>query len=263
MCLLAAAAVLAPAYQESVPIRTGSARHFLGEHLVYKIEWDPPWYFFFLPQMEAGEIEIQSLGETEYKGKKALQIRFKGHSSGTLVKMSGMQVEDEFVFFAEPETLCTLGSSTKIQEAKRKREVEVQFLPDSRQLHIREMDDSTVPPKLKKDEIKDNIPECVHDPISALYLFRESKLEDQFARTFTLANDDKIKEVRALVEKREMISGTSGKVAAWRVNTTSLMGGLFKEGGQCRFWLSADDRKIPIQFEVKVRLGRIFGRLKP
>ncbi len=263
MCLLAAAAVLAPAHQESAPLRAGNALQLFGEHLVYKIDWDPPWYLFFIPQMEAGEVDIQWLGETEYNGRKALQVRFKGHSSGTLVKMSGMQVEDEFVFFTEPGTLCTLGSTTKIREGKRKREVEVQYLPESRQLHIREMDESTDPSKLKKDEIKNNIPECVHDPISALYLLRESPLEDHFARTFTLVNDDKIREVRTLVEKQEMIPGPLGKVAAWRINTASLMGVLFKEGGQFRIWLSADDRKIPIQFEAKVHLGRILGRLKP
>jgi hypothetical protein len=263
VCLAAAAAVFASAYEESAPLRVGIAPQLSGEHLVYKINWDPPWIFFLLPQMEVGEVDIQWLGETEYNGKKALQVRFEAHSSGTLVKMSGMRVEDEFVFFTEPGTLCTLGSSTKIREGKRKREVEVQYLPESRQLHIREMDHSTVPPKFKKDEIKNNIPECVHDPISALYLLRQSPLEDQFTRTFTLVNDDKIREVRTLVEKQEMIPGASGKVAAWRINTASLMGVLFKEGGQFRIWLSADDRKIPIQFEAKVRLGRILGRLKP
>jgi hypothetical protein len=262
MCLLAAAAVLAPANQESAPTGTGNALQFAGEHLIYKIEWDPPWYFFFLPQMEAGEAEVQLVGETEYNGKNALQIRFKAHSSGTLVKMSGVQIEDEFVFFTDPETLCTLGSSATTREGKRKRQIEVQFLRENRQLHIREMDESTVPPKLKKDETKSNIPECVHDPLSALYLFRGSQLQEQYAQTFTLVNDDKIKEVRVLVDKQEMLPGTSGKAAAWRVNAASLMGGLFREGGQFKIWLSADDRKIPLQFEIKVRLGRVLGRLK-
>jgi len=212
--------------------------------------------------MEAGEAEIQLVGETEYNGKKALQIRFKAHSSGALVKMSGVQIEDEFVFFTDPETLCTLGSSATIREGKRKRQVEVQYLRENHQLHIREMDESTVPPKLKKDETKNNIPECVHDPLSALYLFRGAQLQDRYAQTFTLANDDKIREVRALVDKREMIPGPSGKAAAWRINTASLMGVLFKEGGQFKIWLSADEKKIPLQFEVKVHLGRVLGRLK-
>ena len=37
---------------------------------------------------------------------------------------------------------------------------------------------------------------------------------------------------------------------------------LFKEGGQFWIWLSADERKIPVQFEVKVKLGKVMGKLK-
>jgi hypothetical protein len=243
------------------PERT--ARNFIGEQLVYKIQWDPPWYLFFLPAMEAGEVELQLNGEKEYNGRKVLEVRLKGRSSGNLVKMAGMKIEDEFVFLTEPESFCTLSSSSRIREGKRKRQVDVQYLGATRQLHIREMDEADVPPKLKKDETKNGIPECVHDPLSALYLFRESSLREGYAQNFILANDDKIKEVKALVEKQEIIQGPAGKTAAWRVTPTALMGGLFKEGGQFRIWLSADEKKVPLQFEVKVKLGRIFGRLKP
>jgi hypothetical protein len=260
--VLAAAALLASAYQEPAPDNAaGSTRSFIGERLVYKIRWDPPWYLFFLPTMEAGEAELQLSRETEFNGRKTLEIRFKAHSSGTLVRMAGVKIEDEFAFFTDPETFCTLGTSAKIREGKRKRQIEVQYFPETRRLHIREMDESTVPPKLKKDETKSDIPECVHDPFSALYLFRSSPLRDQYTRDFTLANYDKIKEVQAKVEKREIIQGPSGKVAAWKVSTVSLMGGLFKEGGQFKIWLTADDRKVPVQFEVKVHLGHILGKL--
>jgi hypothetical protein len=40
------------------------------------------------------------------------------------------------------------------------------------------------------------------------------------------------------------------------------MGGVFKEGGQFRIWLSADDKKVPLQFEVRVKLGKVLGALK-
>jgi hypothetical protein len=53
-----------------------------------------------------------------------------------------------------------------------------------------------------------------------------------------------------------------GKSAAWNIRTAALMGGLFKEGGQFRIWLSADQRKVPLQFEAKVSLGKVVGKLK-
>lgn len=234
----------------------------VGERLVYRVQWHPPRYLFFLPKMEAGEVSLELFKDAEYSGRKALKIVLTANSSGVLVSLSGMKIEDEFVFYTEPETFCTMSASEKIREGKRKRQIDVQYFRETRQLHIREVDEGAVPPKIKKDETKGNIPECVHDPLSALYMFRQLPLQNQYTHTFVLANDDKIREVRGVVEKQETIETESGNTAAWKISTAALMGGLFKEGGQFRVWLSADEKKIPVQFEVKVRLGRVLGKLK-
>ena len=264
-CLLPVVLVVALAYQNAVEEnRSGSNLSLpIGERLVYSIKWDPPWYLFFLPAMEAGEAELRLVGETEYNSKKVLKILIKGHSSGTLAKMTGMKVDDEFVFFTERNTFCTLASSKKIREGKRKRQVDVDYLRETRQLHIREMDESVVPPKIKKDETKEDIPYCVQDPLSALYFFRMSSLRPEYAQTFVIGYDDRIKEVRARVEDQETVTTPAGNFTAWRVTTIALMGGLFKEGGQFRIWLSADEKKTPVQFGVNVSLGKVVGKLKP
>ncbi len=257
-------ATIAPAHQELAPEKTESRTPlFLGERLVYKVQWDPPWFLFFLPHMmEAGEIS-SDLSEAEYNGRKALKIHFEGRSSGRLTKLAKIKIEDEYTFYTEPETFCTFSGSTKIREGKRRRQIDVQYSRDTRQLHIREVDEGVVPPKVKKEETKTNIPECVHDPLSAIYLYRLSPLKQQYSETLVLANDDKIKDIRAVVEAQDTIDTASGKVSTWRVGVVSLMGGLFKEKGQFKIWFSADEKKVPLQFEVKVGLGRVFGSLKP
>ena len=263
-CLWAAipAETRSPQESPSGAARPKTSQPFsIGERLVYLVKWDPPWYLFFLPNMEAGEVELQLLGETEYKNKKALKISLKAQSSGRLMKLSGMKIEDEFLFLSEPETFCSLSVSQKIREGKRKRQIDVDYLRDTNQLHIRVLDESVVPPKLQKDEIKDNIPSCVQDPFSALYSFRMSELRLHHVQTFMIGNDDKFKEVQARVEKQEILDTSLGKLAAWNVYTTALKEGLFKEGGQFRIWFSADERKLPLQFEAKVSLGRVFGKL--
>ncbi len=234
----------------------------IGERLVWDIEWDPPWYLFFLPTMQAGEIDLQLEGEVQHNDRKALKISFKANSSGMLAKLAGIKIEDVFIFLAEPGTYCSLKSSKKIREGKRKRQIDVEYLRDSHQLHIREMDESVVPPKLKKDAIRDNIPSCVYDPLSAIYLLRISPLQTEHVSTFVIGYDDRIKEVESRVEKRERITTPVGEFDAWQIRTTALMGGLFKEGGQFRIWLSADKRKLPLQFEIKVKLGKVLGKLK-
>jgi hypothetical protein len=233
-----------------------------GEKLVFSLDWDPPWYLFFFPNMHAGDAELQIAGETEFKGHKALKIIFKVRSSGMLSRLSGMKIEDEFVFLTDPETLCTLNVSKKVREGKRKRQIDVEYLQDTRQLHIVEYDESVNPPVLKKDSLKDDIPPCVQDPLSALYSLRKKTFHSDFEYTSVIGHDDVVKEIQSHVEKLEALDTTAGKIQAWRIRTVALMGGLFKKGGQFKIWLSAYDRKVPLQFEVKVSLGRVLGKLK-
>jgi hypothetical protein len=242
---------ITPAY--SIPV---------GERLVYSLYWDPPWYLFFFPNMHAGDAELQIVGDTEYKGQRVLKIHFKVYSSGMLAKLSGMKIEDEFTFLSEPETFCTLQASKRIREGKRKRQIDVEYLRETRQLHIREYDESVTPPELKKDDLKEDIPSCVQDPLSALYFLRRFPLHPDFKHKSIVGHDDVVKEIESRVEKLDALEATSGNVPAWRLKTVALMGGLFKKGGQFKIWLSADDRQVPLQFEVKVSLGRVLGKLE-
>jgi hypothetical protein len=265
MCIFITLVLLPPALQAQRNNKDGSTPAYpvpVGERLVYSIYWDPPWYMFFLPNMYAGDAEVEIVGNAEYKGQRAMKIVFEVNSSGMLAKLSGMKIEDKFTFLSEPETFCTLQVSKKIREGKRKRQIDVEYLRDTRQLHIREYDETVAPPELKKDDLKEDIPSCVQDPLSALYFLRRFPLHPDFKRKSLVGHDDVVKEVESRVEKLDALEAISGKVPAWRLKTVALMGGLFKRGGQFKIWLSADDRQVPLQFEVKVSLGRVLGKLK-
>ena len=234
----------------------------IGEHLVYNIKWDPPWYLFFLPNITAGELDVQLRDDAEFKSRKALKIVLTARSSGTLAKMTGMKIQDIYTYYTEPDALCTMAGSISIREGKRKRQLDIEYLQDIHQLHFRELDEATDPPKIKKDEVKSGLPACVRDPLSALYFYRTFNLKPAHTQTLVIGYNDKVKEVRAYVEKQESLDTSLGKLMTWKIKTESLMGGLFKDGGQFNIWLSADERKIPIQFEAKVKLGRVLGILK-
>ncbi len=234
----------------------------VGEKLVFQVEWNPPWYLFFLPPMEAGEAEIIVAAEPPYKGNKAIKIIFNARSSGALVKLAGIKIDDHFEFITNPESLCTYAISKKEREGKRKRDIDVVYLPETRQLHIHEMDVAVNPPQLKKDLYKDNIPECVKDLFSALYFARRHDFFLGAKYQSIVGDNDRIKEVQIRVEKNEQVSTPGGRFTAWRLNTIALVGGLFKEGGQFKMWLTSDEKKVPVQFEAKVNLGTISGKLK-
>jgi hypothetical protein len=233
----------------------------IGERLEYQIEWDPPWYFFFLPRMDAGTVFLSIPEEIDHNGRKAVVIEFKAKSSGTLATLTGFKIDDEFKSIADATTFCGISSSKKEREGKRKRDIDVVYMPETRQLHIYDVDVAVDPPVVKKDAYKDGIPECVKDVFSALYWLREQELNVGMRYKATLGYNDRVKEVESLIEKKEWVETSFGRHEAFRLNTVALMGGLFKDGGQFKIWISADRRKLPLQFEAKVSLGKVVGKL--
>lgn len=244
------------------PPDSGILPFAVGERLVYRIDWNPPWFLFFMPPIEAGEVTLNLAGEVLYRDTRAFKIVFSALSSGTLVRLFGLKVEDTYEFVTDAQTFCTHSISKKIREGKHKRDIEVVYLPDSRQLHKREVDVSTVVPRVIRDKDFEDIPPCVKDLFSALYSLRCQPLHAGLSYRVLVGDDEHIKEVEALVEKVEQVKTPSGVYRAWRVNTVAVLGGLFKNGGQFRMWLTADDRKLPVQFEVQVSLGKATGSLK-
>jgi hypothetical protein len=234
----------------------------LGERVVFRVEWNPPWFLFFLPNMEAGDVDVQLAEELEYKGRKALKIVFQARSSGALASLAGVKIDDQFIYITDAETFCTIEATEKIREGKRKRDVQVAYLPETNRLHVREVDLAVVPNQVKKDEFKDNIPNCVQDVLSALLSLRLRHLKVGMTHRSVLGNADRVKEVEARVEKEEVVNTPMGRFATWRLNTVALLGSLFREGGQFRIWLTADARRLPVQFEAKVHLGKVTGKLK-
>jgi hypothetical protein len=260
--LLAGTLMPAPAaLPQEAPLAT-SLPFAVGEKLVFRVEWNPPWYLFFLPSMEAGEATLSLAGETRYQDKKALKIVFTARSSGMLVKLAGVKVDDYYEFTTDPETFCTFSVAKKIREGKRMRDIDLVYLPETRQMHMREVDVAVSPSKVLSDKDYENIPPCVKDLFSALYAVRRTKLEAGATYRVVAGDNQYVKEVEVHVEKSERVLTPKGRYSTWQVNTVAVLGGLFKDGGQFRMWLSADERKMPVKFEAKVYLGKVTGSLK-
>jgi hypothetical protein len=255
-------AINAAEENKNAPTAKADFSRFAGETLVYTIKWDPPWYMFFLPKMEAGELTFSFQGADEFRGKPAVKIVVEARSSGTLAKLANMEVLDEFLFYSSPETLCAEGSVSKIREGKRRRLDELEYFQDERRLHYRRFDESVTPPKLQKDVTKTDLPLCVRDPFSTLYFYRTLPLEKNYGKNLIVGNDDKVLEIRTRIEDQEQVDTPAGKFTAWKIRTDALRGGLFREDGEFRIWFSADERKAPVQFEARVRLGHVLGVLK-
>ncbi len=233
----------------------------VGERLVYHVNWNPPWFLFFLPPMEAGEATLSLLNGAESRDKKTLKIVFTARSSGTLAKLAGITIDDYFEFTSDAETLCTCSVIKREREGQRMRDIDYVYLPEGGKLHLREVDVSTPDHRVIRDRDYEGIPSCVKDLFSALYALRRTELAAGSSSQVLVGDNHVVKEVQVHVEKKERISTPAGNFEAWQTNTVSVIGGLFKGGGQFRMWLSADARKMPVKFEARVYIGKVIGSL--
>jgi hypothetical protein len=233
-----------------------------GETLVYDVRWDPPGWMFFLPTIGAGEMTVQFQNHGKHEGKPAYKITLRAVSSGFLPKLTGITVDDSFESIVDAGEFCSRRMTKKLREGKRHRDIFLSFNPESGKGHYLAFDVGQDPPvRLKDDEVR-NVPPCVQDILSAIYVTRlkELKLGDKYP--LTLSDDGEIKQVEVNVREKEPVEAAAGRFQALRLETISVSGALFKGGGTLLVWLSDDERKVPVKFEAKVKLGKVYGTIK-
>ena len=182
--------------------------------------------------------------------------------SAPLAKLAGVKVDDYFRFLTDPATLHTFAVFKQVREGKRKKDIWVVYFPLSSRLHILDVNLAETPARIDKDSFIEDVPGGVQDVFSALYSIRLEQLELGALHQFIVGDNDRFGKVLTRIEKREIVKVPLGTYESWRLNTESLLGGLFQGKGKFRIWLSADERKMPIKFEAKVKLGKVTGKLK-
>ena len=233
-----------------------------GETLVYEIRWDPPPWMFFLPTISAGELTVQFKHQVVLDGKAVHQISARAVSSGLLPKLTGVSVDDSFESFVSAERFCSVKMNKKLREGKRSRDIVLTFDGDRGTGRYLAYDSAKTPPaELKNEEVK-NVPPCVQDILSGIYITRLQALRTGEIFPLSVSDDGSVKQVEVRVKEKEPIEALAGKFSAWKLETVSVFGGLFKGGGTLVVWFSDDTRQMPVKFDAKVKMGRVFGTLK-
>jgi hypothetical protein len=105
-----------------------------------------------------------------------------------------------------------------------------------------------------------NNPEA-QDVVSALYFLRTKNLEVGKTFEFHVAERGKDIFVKAKVVKEVEISTKLGKMMTYMVQPTFSVDGDWKQKGDITIWLTKDQYRTPVQFEAKIKVGTIRGRL--
>jgi Protein of unknown function (DUF3108) len=233
-----------------------------GEVLVYEIRWDPPAWMFFLPTISAGELTIHFQHEARLEGKTVHGIAARAISSGFFPKLTGISVDDSFESVVDANGFCSLKMTKKLREGKRLRDIVLTFDPKRGTGHYLAYDAAKTPPaELKNEEVK-NLPSCVQDILSGIYVTRLHELRAGEKFPLVVSDDGSVKQVEVRVKEKEAVEAIAGRFSAWKVETISVFGGLFKGGGTFLVWFSDDAHRVPVKFEAKVKVGRVFGTVK-
>jgi hypothetical protein len=233
-----------------------------GETLVYEIRWDPPAWMFFLPTISAGELTIHFEHESRANGKAAHRITARAVSSGFFPRVTGISVDDSFESIVDADQFCSLRMTKKLREGKRLRDIVLTFDGEHGTGHYLAHDAAKTPPaELKNEEVK-NLPPCVQDILSGIYVTRLQELRSGAKFPLVVSDDGTVKQVEVRVKENESVEAIAGRFSALKVETVSVFGGLFKGGGTFLVWFSDDAHRVPVKFEAKVKVGRVFGTVK-
>lgn len=115
--------------------------------------------------------------------------------------------------------------------------------------------------KKKKKKIKD-IPRFFQDPLSVLYFIRGLPMVAGKTYGIPLVNQGKVEALNATFEKIETIKTAIGEKKAYKVKISTKHSGKTIKGGKMTFWFSADERRIFLKFNAKIKIGTVNGEIE-
>jgi hypothetical protein len=115
----------------------------------------------------------------------------------------------------------------------------------------------------KEDKVYGAIEPFSQDSMSALYFLRAVPLPNGAEVVFPVVNEGKSWDAVCTVVEREVRKTPLGKVGTIKIKLqTKYQGILQQRNGDSFLWLTDDERRIPVRFEAKVKIGFVVAVLK-
>lgn len=227
--------LLAPSQSRQADAPPASA----SESLQYGVEWR---------LVPAGTVRL----ERKYSGGEH-QARLQVQSSG-LVSM--LYRVDDLYLAQLRENFCVVSSFLTAREGTRQRETRVTYDSERRKASYVERDVKRNA-NLATHEI--DIPACTHDVLGGLYSLRAMRLA--VGRSVEIPMSDGKKSVMARVEaqQQETVKTPAGRFRTIRCQAFLFDNVLYRRSGTLHFWLTDDDRRLPVQ--IRVRLAFPIGAI--
>lgn len=109
-----------------------------------------------------------------------------------------------------------------------------------------------------------NVPEYVHDIVSAFYYVRTLDLSSMAkGKVFYLKNffDNKVYDLGVKIHGKQTVEVSAGKFKCIVIEPLVVEGGLFKNEGKILIWVTDDENKIPVKVSTKILIGDVAAEL--
>jgi len=172
-----------------------------------------------------------------------------------VVKFIAASLSGSAAMFAE--ALHSLAFSKKLREGSFFRDESYRFFHDrNRYAMLRRYKDGAT------ETFQGVIRSGIHDVLSAMYYVRTQPIEVG-QEIVVDVNSGRNYPMVIRVLRRERIKVPAGEFDAFVVQPTLREEGIFiQKGKNLKIWLTADERKMPVQMQVEVFIGHISARLE-
>ena len=187
----------------------------------------------------------------------ASEVRLHLESAGLVSRL--FHVSDDYTATLG-ENLCAQNSFLSAHEGNRSRETRVAYDAQNHKASYIEKDLTKNATATHEVEI----PSCVHDVIGGLMVLRTLKLEPGKTAQVPLSDGKKFVQAKVESQRREDLKTELGTLKTIRYEVFIFDNVLYKRSGHLHIWLTDDDRRLPVQLQVRLQftIGTITFRIE-
>ncbi|MBK9293240.1 MAG: DUF3108 domain-containing protein [Oligoflexia bacterium] len=209
--------------------------------------------------VSAGDATLEIKPHVEVNGRRA--YHFYSSLKSSAVFSMFYKVDDYCETFMDYEQLVPLNFTLSAKETKQLREVRMFF--DWKTLKSNYWEQRVTADEGKQEKKKEwELVPFSQNIYTALQYVRVFKLRDGKTYTYQVSDDGTTWSVKAKVVRREVLKTDLGSFKTVVIEPEVSTKGILKPMGEVLFWFTDDDRKFPIKFESKIKIGKLVGYLK-
>ncbi len=193
----------------------------------------------------AGTATLEHLGIESVDGQDAIRVQFRAGTGDVADRL--FKIRDRIDTWLSVEDLTTLKQEKRLREGSYRKHTRV--VVDHKMTRIITLSDTL--------ELQGEL----RDPYSLLYYLRTIPLQVGDSLAFKTFDNGRFTTFKGLASKSETLKVPAGKFQCIKFRPYRKDKALFKNQGDMIVWFSEDERRIPVQIQIKLKFGSMLLRL--